>query len=179
MAARLKCVPIPHSPWPPSGSALLDEIVARRKQIMARMRAGAYVAPPLLLPPISPPLPPPTDDKDSVVLFVPLPGKWSKIPSIQLMVVSYFNIGSQYPVRVIDLKSSIRLVRFVRPRQVAMYLAKIFTDYSLPEIGRRFGGFDHTTILHAVRKIEKLVKTDKQMEADIALLSELLKAFLP
>jgi chromosomal replication initiator protein len=55
----------------------------------------------------------------------------------------------------------------VRPRQVAMYLAKILTLRSLPEIGRRFGGRDHTTVLHAVRKIEALAGNDTTLAEEI------------
>jgi chromosomal replication initiator protein len=55
----------------------------------------------------------------------------------------------------------------VRPRQVAMYLAKTLTLRSLPEIGRRFGGRDHTTVLHAVRKIENLVHNDTSLAEEI------------
>jgi chromosomal replication initiator protein len=55
----------------------------------------------------------------------------------------------------------------VRPRQVAMYLAKVLTLRSLPEIGRRFGGRDHTTVLHAVRKIEALVGNDNILAEEV------------
>jgi chromosomal replication initiator protein len=55
----------------------------------------------------------------------------------------------------------------VRPRQVAMYLAKTMTLRSLPEIGRRFGGRDHTTVLHAVRKIEGLVGKDTALSEEV------------
>jgi chromosomal replication initiator protein len=55
----------------------------------------------------------------------------------------------------------------VRPRQVAMYLAKTLTLRSLPEIGRRFGGRDHTTVLHAVRKIEALVSKDVALSEEV------------
>jgi len=63
----------------------------------------------------------------------------------------------------------------VRPRQVAMYLAKTLTLRSLPEIGRRFGGRDHTTVLHAVRKIENLVGTDSALAEEIELLKRQLQ----
>ena len=61
----------------------------------------------------------------------------------------------------------------VRPRQIAMYLAKILTPRSLPEIGRRFGGRDHTTVLHAVRKIEGMVSDDQKLAREIELLKRL------
>jgi len=63
----------------------------------------------------------------------------------------------------------------VRPRQIAMYLAKTLTLRSLPEIGRRFGGRDHTTVLHAVRKIEGLVSGDKVLAEEIEVLKRMLQ----
>jgi len=63
----------------------------------------------------------------------------------------------------------------VRPRQVAMYLAKTLTLRSLPEIGRRFGGRDHTTVLHAVRKIEGLVGNDVALAEEIEVLKRQLQ----
>jgi chromosomal replication initiator protein len=63
----------------------------------------------------------------------------------------------------------------VRPRQIAMYLAKALTLRSLPEIGRRFGGRDHTTVLHAVRKIETLAGSDSALAEEIELLKRLLQ----
>jgi chromosomal replication initiator protein len=66
-----------------------------------------------------------------------------------------------------DLLSSRRTANVVRPRQVAMYLAKTLTLRSLPEIGRRFGGRDHTTVLHAVRKIEALVAKDVALSEEV------------
>ena len=68
-----------------------------------------------------------------------------------------------------------RTANVVRPRQVAMYLAKTLTLRSLPEIGRRFGGRDHTTVLHAVRKIENLVNNDTSLAEEIELLKRQLQ----
>jgi chromosomal replication initiator protein len=62
-----------------------------------------------------------------------------------------------------------------RPRQIAMYLSKQLTPRSLPEIGRRFGGRDHTTIMHGVRKIEELMATDSQLSDDLQMLRRLLQ----
>src|SRR5207249_11514021 len=62
-----------------------------------------------------------------------------------------------------------------RPRQVAMYLAKQLTTRSLPEIGRKFGGRDHTTVMHAVRKIEELTRTDPSLAEDVELLRRMLQ----
>ena len=81
-------------------------------------------------------------------LIRPAEPKRVRIEDIQRIVARQYNVSRA------DLLSSRRTANVVRPRQVAMYLAKILTLRSLPEIGRRFGGRDHTTVLHAVRKIE-------------------------
>jgi chromosomal replication initiator protein len=91
-----------------------------------------------------------------------------KIEDIQRIVAKHYNVQRQ------DLLSNRRTHNVVMPRQIAMYLAKTLTPRSLPEIGRRFGGRDHTTVLHAVRKIEELVKTNTQLNQDIELLRRLL-----
>ena len=87
-------------------------------------------------------------------LIRPQEPKRIKIEDIQRVVARQYNVSRS------DLLSSRRTANVVRPRQVAMYLAKTMTLRSLPEIGRRFGGRDHTTVLHAVRKIEALVGKD-------------------
>jgi chromosomal replication initiator protein len=84
-------------------------------------------------------------------------------------------VARQYNVSRADLLSSRRTANVVRPRQVAMYLAKILTLRSLPEIGRRFGGRDHTTVLHAVRKIETLAGNDSALADEIETLKRLLQ----
>jgi chromosomal replication initiator protein len=84
-------------------------------------------------------------------------------------------VARQYNVSRADLLSSRRTANVVRPRQIAMYLAKTLTLRSLPEIGRRFGGRDHTTVLHAVRKIEGLVDSDATLAEEIELLKRLLQ----
>ena len=62
-----------------------------------------------------------------------------------------------------------------RPRQVAMYLAKSITTRSLPEIGRKFGGRDHTTVIHAIKTIEEIMVTDPSLAEDIELLTRILQ----
>lgn len=84
-----------------------------------------------------------------------------KIEDIQRVVARQYNVSRS------DLLSSRRTANVVRPRQVAMYLAKTLTLRSLPEIGRRFGGRDHTTVLHAVRKIELLQTNDTSLAGEI------------
>ncbi|MBW7921863.1 MAG: chromosomal replication initiator protein DnaA [Rubellimicrobium sp.] len=86
------------------------------------------------------------------------------IEEIQRRVSEHFNI------RLSDLIGPKRLRSYARPRQIAMYLAKTLTNRSLPEIGRRFGGRDHTTIMHGVRRIEDLMVSDGQVADDLELL---------
>ncbi|MBC8049538.1 MAG: chromosomal replication initiator protein DnaA [Chitinophagales bacterium] len=74
-----------------------------------------------------------------------------------------------------DLLSSRRNRSIVRPRQIGMYLAKTLTARSLPEIGRRFGGRDHTTVLHAIRKVEELLSQDPSLGDDVETLKRLLR----
>ncbi len=85
-------------------------------------------------------------------------------------------VADHYNLRMSDLLSARRARQVARPRQVAMYLAKTLTSKSLPDIGRRFGGRDHTTVIHAVRKIEELRKTDSQIAEDVELLRRMLEA---
>jgi len=91
-----------------------------------------------------------------------------RIEEIQRVVARHYNVSKQ------DLLSNRRTRTIVKPRQVAMYLAKMLTPRSLPEIGRRFGGRDHTTVLHAVRKIEDLVDGDQKLAQELELLKRLI-----
>jgi chromosomal replication initiator protein len=79
-------------------------------------------------------------------------------------------VCEHYRIKQTEMSSARRAREVARPRQVAMYLAKQLTPRSLPEIGRRFGGRDHTTVIHAVRQIEKLRQTDAELDADVRLL---------
>jgi chromosomal replication initiator protein len=85
-------------------------------------------------------------------------------------------VSEHYSIRLSDMIGPKRLRTIARPRQVAMYLAKQLTPRSLPEIGRRFGGRDHTTIIHGVRKIEELMSIDSQLSDDLQLLKRMLQA---
>lgn len=76
-------------------------------------------------------------------------------------------VAEHYNLRLADMHSARRARSVARPRQVAMYLAKQLTARSLPEIGRKFGGRDHTTVMHAVRKIEELMDDDAQIAQDV------------
>ncbi len=91
-----------------------------------------------------------------------------KIEDIQKLVATHFNVSRA------DILSSRRTANVVRPRQIAMYLSKALTLRSLPEIGRRFGGRDHTTVLHAVRKIDALAAKDGTLLEEIELLKRML-----
>jgi chromosomal replication initiator protein len=102
-------------------------------------------------------------------LIRPAEPKRVRIEDIQRIVARQYNVSRA------DLLSSRRTANVVRPRQVAMYLAKVLTLRSLPEIGRRFGGRDHTTVLHAVRKIEALAGTDTTLADEIEALKRQLQ----
>ena len=90
------------------------------------------------------------------------------IENIQKLVAEYFKI------RVADLLSSRRTRSITRPRQIAMSLAKSLTRHSLPEIGNAFGGRDHTTVIHACRKVDELRSEDGRIEEDYENLQRIL-----
>ena len=91
-----------------------------------------------------------------------------RIEDIQRVVARHYNVSRQ------ELVSNRRTRVIVKPRQVAMYLSKTMTPRSFPEIGRRFGGRDHTTVLHAVRKIEELISGDTKLSHEVELLKRLI-----
>lgn len=91
------------------------------------------------------------------------------IEEIQRQVASHYNI------RISDMYSARRARAIARPRQIAMYLSKQLTQRSLPEIGRKFGGRDHTTVMHAVKKVDELRSTDRHFDADVDLLRRMLE----
>ncbi len=76
-------------------------------------------------------------------------------------------VAEHYNLRLTDMHSARRARQVARPRQVAMYLSKLLTARSLPEIGRKFGGRDHTTVMHAIRKVEELMDDDAQIAQDV------------
>jgi chromosomal replication initiator protein len=84
-------------------------------------------------------------------------------------------VAEHYNIRLADMHSARRARAVARPRQVAMFLCKQLTPRSLPEIGRKFGGRDHTTVMHAVRKIEELRATDRTLAEDVELLRRMLE----
>ena len=83
------------------------------------------------------------------------------IESIQNMVANHFNLNIK------EMLSPRRSRSLARPRQIAMYLAKKLTTRSLPEIGRKFANRDHTTVIHAVKTIDRLSKNDEEMRRNI------------
>jgi chromosomal replication initiator protein len=92
-----------------------------------------------------------------------------RIEEIQKVVARHYNVTKH------DLLSARRTRTVVRPRQIAMYLAKTMTPRSFPEIGKRFGGRDHTTVLHAVRKIEGMVAADETLAQEIEFLRRVIE----
>ncbi|CAO3416303.1 chromosomal replication initiator protein DnaA [Azospirillum doebereinerae] len=84
-------------------------------------------------------------------------------------------VAEHYNIRVADMHSARRARAVARPRQIAMYLAKQLTARSLPEIGRKFGGRDHTTVMHAVKKVDELRATDPSFAEDVELLRRMLE----
>lgn len=98
--------------------------------------------------------------KEALRDLIALQNKRISIDNIQKTVAEY------YKIRMSDLLSSKRTRSIARPRQVAMALAKELTSYSLPEIGNQFGGRDHTTVLHATRKIKELRDSDQKIDED-------------
>ena len=97
------------------------------------------------------------------------PGAKTSIEDIQRKTAEF------YKLEVKDFHSPQRARRVARPRQVAMYLSRKLTSRSLPEIGRRFGGRDHTTVLHACRRIEALIDEDPLFRQEVDFLSQMLQ----
>ena len=83
------------------------------------------------------------------------------IEFVQEQVSSFFNL------KLSDMTSSRRSISVARPRQIAMYICKSITSFSYPEIGKAFGGKDHTTVMHAVKKIEGLLLVDQKLKKQL------------
>ena len=101
--------------------------------------------------------------------FIICNNKLINVESIQNTVAAYFNLGIQ------EMLSPRRSRSLARPRQIAMYLAKQYTTNSLPDIGRKFSNRDHTTVIHAVKKIDELMKKDNEIRQSV---NEIKKKFL-
>ncbi|MEH7301589.1 chromosomal replication initiator protein DnaA [Neobacillus drentensis] len=101
------------------------------------------------------------------------------IPSSKPKVITILEIqrvvGEHFSIKLEDFKAKKRTKSVAFPRQIAMYLSRELTDYSLPKIGEEFGGRDHTTVIHAHEKISKLLQTDAQLQKQMKELHDLLK----
>ncbi|MDQ0201027.1 chromosomal replication initiator protein DnaA [Neobacillus ginsengisoli] len=101
------------------------------------------------------------------------------IPSSKPKVITIHEIqkvvGEHFSIKLEDFKAKKRTKSVAFPRQIAMYLSRELTDYSLPKIGEEFGGRDHTTVIHAHEKISKLLATDSQLQKQLKELNEMLK----
>jgi chromosomal replication initiator protein len=84
-------------------------------------------------------------------------------------------VAEHYNIKQLEMTSTRRSRNVARPRQVAMYLAKHLTQRSLPEIGRRFGDRDHTTVIHAINRVGELMAKDAQLAEDVELLKRMLE----
>jgi chromosomal replication initiator protein len=108
--------------------------------------------------------------RDALRDLIALQDRLVNVENIQKTVAEYFKI------RVADLLSAKRTRSVTRPRQAAMALAKDLTNHSLPEIGQLFGGRDHTTVLHACRKVQELKESDSKFAEDYSNLKRTLSA---
>ncbi|WP_108672281.1 chromosomal replication initiator protein DnaA [Peribacillus acanthi] len=101
------------------------------------------------------------------------------IPSSKPKIITIHDIqkavGDHYSVKLEDFKAKKRTKTVAFPRQIAMYLSRELTDFSLPKIGDEFGGRDHTTVIHAHEKISKLLQTDSQLQRQLKEINERLK----
>ena len=93
--------------------------------------------------------------------FIGSNNKLINVEFIQNIVANYFNLN------INEMLSQRRSRSLARPRQIAMYLAKQYTTNSLPDIGRKFSNRDHTTVIHAVKKIDELIKKDNEIKQNI------------
>lgn len=121
------------------------------------------------LPPLTPePLPPEPEPAPPIAILPPIPNELMA-EAAAIVFPNWVNaikriqhaVCAEYNVTVTELCSQRRSRNVVRPRQIAMYLCKTLTDRSFPEIGRRFGGRDHTTAIAAVRRVESLCAVDE------------------
>jgi hypothetical protein len=147
----LKPAAFPAEPDPPP--------IARKAAELTEPAAVLAESDPPGLPMIWPVIPP--EDQ-------PVRAEVYRVADIQDHVCRYYSVSK------LDLLSPRRIHRIVLPRQVAIYLAKELTGRSLPDLGRRFGGRDHTTVLHSVKKIAALVLTDENLAFEVAQLLELI-----
>lgn len=158
--------------YAPNLSPFERELKERLKAARARMERHARRCDP-------PPVKQVRQAPATVSKPIPTPPKeerkpWFRILGMAVPAISDIQhvTAEYYGHTISDLTSVRRCMPLVRNRQVAMYLAKTLTPRSLPEIGRRFGDRDHTTVLHAVRKIEALLATNSDVASEIAELKD-------
>ena len=148
--------------FPPKSSVVLmpGRVVAKpSKSKHVRIHAEAQLPPELECFPVALPLPAPVQ-RDWVIV-----GSGIRVNDILILAAAHYGLS------VMDLISHRRTSNIVLPRQVVMYLARTLTPRSLPEIGRRIGGRDHTTVMHAVSRVGSLLKRDDKVASDVATLT--------
>lgn len=170
----------------PIATVCVPSVVADlHKAHMARLKrfqiaaASAKPAPPPIEPPVKIPSKQTWEDRQRAI---PIPkGPWFSIVKMDEVKREYPSIqeiqaacAKHYGVTRHDITSKRRTANIVMPRMVGVYLAKTMTPRSYPEIGRMFGGRDHTTAIHAFRKIEFLLKTDGDLAEAVASIKEVL-----
>lgn len=158
--------------------SIAEELRTRYSEIGRRLRPPPPIAKVSIPAPVPAAAAPPVEPELCVLelmfrapgLEIPDKPKYPLVKTIQAVV------GKHYKVSVIDLVSSRRAAAFCGPRHVAMYLAKLLTPKSYPEIGRLFGGKDHTTVLHAARKITKQRAEDPELSETLGMLTRQIMA---
>lgn len=151
------------------------DVLTNARAVQARITASRRVErqEPAAVKVEAPPIVPTSSPKKTKEIKEPAPRSAEPYPEIVILhsiskiirAVAWF-----YNISPVDIISARREAKIVRPRQIAAYFAKALTPYSLPEIGRRIGGRDHTTILHSCRRIASLRAVDPQLDADITAL---------
>lgn len=155
-----------------------QEIADRRRAFRAKIAARAVPDPGICLKAaqVEPELPPEESEQQWCLrqarIYQPLKDMWfsitGEVPAKRMSIADIQTItASHYGISRTSLNSQDRMACIVVPRQIAMYLAKVLTFRTLPEIGRRFGNRDHTTVLHAVRKITDRIAKDKDFAAQV------------
>ena len=149
---------------------------------LARLGIGPRAKQPAKFPsavatPLEVPAPPPPEVPASAPPVHPAPRNWLPVASEKSLIPAIkFHVAREFGLSATELMASRRSRNIVRPRQIAMYLATRLTIYSLPRIGLCFGGMDHTTVLHAVRRVTAMMATDEKLRIQIESLLELFNA---
>lgn len=146
-------------------STLTDRYRAARHRLSPKPKPVVVTIPPPAAGPVYEGAPERPETTQAVV-----PTFWNtESPAPRFPSVSYIQrvVCLHYQLTLAQLVSDRRNRNIVRPRQIGMYLAKVLTPKSLPDIGRRFGGRDHTTVLHAVRKVAALMEEDPDFASGV------------